>query len=170
MKTIEKGMEYTFHGFTHKELADRYSYDPDTGEIRNQLDYVLKAKDQNGYSKVAVKNDEGKYIGMYGHRLAWFLHHGYIHPKLTIDHKDGNTGNNKIDNLRLVPHRTNTKNRRIGSNNTSGQIGVCKIENGTYKVHIGGNYYGVYTKLEDACLVAQEMYRELGFGPNHGAV
>lgn len=71
-------------------------------------------------SRITVK------IGLkaYGvHRIIWQLFNGPIPNKLVIDHKDGDPWNNKIENLRMVPQRINTKNREdIGK--SSGIVGV----------------------------------------------
>ena len=41
-----------------------------------------------------------------------------------IDHIGGNKKDNTITNLRKVDHRTNSRNRKIGKDNTSGTTGV----------------------------------------------
>lgn len=58
------------------------------------------------------------------HRVIWQLVHGQIPDDMTVDHKDGNGKNNLVANLRLVSHAVNMRNRRMGTNNTSGITGV----------------------------------------------
>jgi hypothetical protein len=62
---------------------------------------------------------------VYAHRLAWFFVHGKW-PESLIDHIDGCTSNNKIENLREVDNQTNLQNQRKpqASNKTSGVLGV----------------------------------------------
>lgn len=56
------------------------------------------------------------------HRLVFLYHHGFL-PK-QIDHIDGNTLNNKIENLRAANNSKNMMNRGMMKNNTSGSKGV----------------------------------------------
>ena len=58
------------------------------------------------------------------HRLIWQMFHGKPDPSLQIDHIDGDSLNNNIDNLRLVTQAVNLRNQRKNSNNTSGFTGV----------------------------------------------
>jgi hypothetical protein len=46
------------------------------------------------------------------HRLVWVWHHGPIPPELVIDHIDRIRTNNRIENLRLVTLRQNSKNQK----------------------------------------------------------
>lgn len=46
------------------------------------------------------------------HRVVYLLANGEIDPSLVIDHIDGNGLNNKLENLRLVPHFVNGMNKR----------------------------------------------------------
>jgi hypothetical protein len=50
------------------------------------------------------------------------MYNGYI-PEL-IDHRDGNTENDRIENLRVATHSENRRNSRKPKNNTSGVKGV----------------------------------------------
>lgn len=59
------------------------------------------------------------------HRVVWELHSEVIPSNLSIDHIDGNGKNNTIENLRLVKHAVNMRNRKSNVNNTSGVTGVC---------------------------------------------
>jgi hypothetical protein len=69
------------------------------------------------YIKLQIKGEV-----QYLHRAIFLLHHGYL-PKV-IDHIDGNSLNNKIENLRPATQSENMGNSRMKSNNTSGIKGV----------------------------------------------
>lgn len=45
------------------------------------------------------------------HRVIYSIHHGEIPEGLFIDHIDGDTSNNKIENLRAVPPNVNCRNK-----------------------------------------------------------
>jgi len=59
---------------------------------------------------------------IYVHQAIFMLHHGYL-PKY-IDHIDGNSLNNKIENLRQATQSQNLANSGKRSINTSGYKGV----------------------------------------------
>jgi hypothetical protein len=52
-----------------------------------------------------------RYKNYYVHRVVWFLCKG-TWPVHEIDHIDQNPANNRIENLRDVPHVVNCNNRR----------------------------------------------------------
>ena len=58
----------------------------------------------------------------YLHHAIFLLHHGFL-PKI-IDHIDGDSTNNKIENLRAATQSKNMGNSRMKSTNTSGYKGV----------------------------------------------
>jgi len=60
---------------------------------------------------------------LWAHRAAWALHYG-MWPKHEIDHINGIRSDNRIENLRDIPHDQNQKNIRLAKNNTSGVAGV----------------------------------------------
>lgn len=128
---------------------------------------ALTATGVGGYKTGAISGK--KY---YAHRVVWCVVHG-AWPTHVIDHIDGNPQNNRIENLRHVTQRTNTRNRRLSSNNTSGAPGVrwdklSKVwvaevyENGKVK------RLGSYGNLEIAKEVRRIAEAKRGFHENHG--
>ena len=96
----------------------------------------------------------GKRKRLYAHRVIWEMHNGPIPDGLQIDHIDGNSLNNKIENLRLATHSQNLHNRGAQSNNTTGFKGVHRRKSGRYCARImsGGAYLnlGLFDHPEDA--------------------
>lgn len=89
------------------------------------------------------------------HRI---IHELVIGPILnTVDHKDGDNSNNKVDNLRDVEHDINCRNRSMSVNNTSGKNGVHYFENAV------GNGYWVASWREDNVKV-QKCFSVLKLG------
>jgi hypothetical protein len=56
------------------------------------------------------------------HRIIFLWHHGYMPHE--VDHRDLDTKNNRIGNLREASHSQNMANRRLFKNNSSGYKGV----------------------------------------------
>lgn len=56
------------------------------------------------------------------HRIIFCMHHGFTPEK--VDHIDGDTSNNRIENLREASHSENICNAKLRSTNTSGHKGV----------------------------------------------
>jgi hypothetical protein len=56
------------------------------------------------------------------HRIIFMMFYGYF-PKY-VDHMDGNSRNNKIDNLRECTNQQNSFNQKLRKNNSSGIKGV----------------------------------------------
>jgi len=65
------------------------------------------------------------------HKVIWQMFHGEIPEGFVVDHEDGNSANNKIDNLRLVTQFVNSRNAKKYKSNKSGCTGVYfKSQNG----------------------------------------
>jgi len=146
---------------------------------------IFEYRDGNLYFKksISLKAREGKKAGgvtahgycsvgfykttAYVHRIIFLMHHGYI-PEF-IDHIDGNTLNNKIENLRPATKSTNGMNRGKQKNNTSGYKGVY-FSNGRkkwiaqIKINQKMKSLGGFDNIEDAhqCYVeaAKNIHKE----------
>jgi hypothetical protein len=109
---------------------------------------------QNGYRK--IKFEGRQYLT---HRIAWFLYYGSW-PKGDIDHIDGNPLNNKIKNLRDVPHSVNLQNRKSATRiNKTGFLGVVKRKN-KYAAHIHKKGKQIYLGLFPTAELAHKAYKE----------
>jgi len=93
------------------------------------------------------------------HRIIFILHHDF--NPTHIDHIDGDTLNNKIENLRVCTHNQNMHNRKISKNSKSGIKGItwvssCKKWWSQLMVNSKRIKLGMYEDLELAELVIQE--------------
>lgn len=80
---------------------------------------LSSSKDHDKYYKVKFK---GRTIA--AHIVIWSIMVGEIPSGHTIDHIDGNSLNNKIENLRCVSKTVNSRNQKAMSTGTSGFCGV----------------------------------------------
>lgn len=146
----------------------------------NVAGYFNKRSDSQqegfGYWRTAVSL---KGLGFEGvahfktHRLIFAMHHGYF-PEV-VDHIDGDTNNNRINNLRPCSIKENSRNLKNAVNNTTGYKGVLKtnrIKN-PYSaiVHYEGRglRLGVFSTKEEAAaaynLVSRHLFGEY-YRPN----
>jgi HNH endonuclease len=149
------------HELTQEHLNTIFEYKD--GELHWKIANNRKVKvgtiagyvDAGGYKNTKVCGKQLK-----NHRLIFLIHYGYL-PKM-IDHIDGNTLNNRIENLREATPKQNQQNSKLRKNNSSGYRNVywskaaqkwqvyCRI-NGSMK------HFGLFNDLELADLVAQEV-------------
>lgn len=106
------------------------------------------------------------------HRIVWVMFNGKFKFS-DIDHIDGNSLNNNIENLRNVPRSENNKNIRLLKTNTSGVSGVSwRSDMQKWGVRIGINgvskRLGNFIDFELAELVATEARELFGYHANHG--
>lgn len=106
------------------------------------------------------------------HQVTWAMCFGEW-PVFNIDHIDGDTANNKIENLRHVSHAENMKNYKRPVTNTSGVSGVSfHKRTKKWQVQIRHNdrikYIGVFTDFEEAVRVRKQAEIDYGYHPNHG--
>lgn len=105
------------------------------------------------------------------HRLAWAHHFGEW-PKHSIDHIDGCTSNNRIENLRDVSHSVNMHNQRRAAhhNRSSKLIGAhwhkrdqrwrSNITVGGVARHLG--FFDSEQQAHDAYIAAKRLLHEGG--------
>jgi len=106
-------------------------------------------------------------------RIIFLLHNGYLTEGKQVDHKDVNSLNNNLNNIRELTPRQNQYNRKIQKNNTSGHKGVYwHKKSGKWMVRMRKNgkeyYFGLYVNKEDAIKVAIAARKKLhgDFGRN----
>jgi hypothetical protein len=151
-------------------ITQELEYDPDTGVIyRRSGPWIptrrptLNTPHPSGHLYGTFKRRTFK-----AHRVAWFLYHGSW-PKGEVDHIDGNAQNNKLENLRDVTHKENTRNVKRRRDNTSGVTGVSYHKSiGRWVVRVGKTYVGCYKTQEEASSARRDAERAAGYHANHG--
>lgn len=116
------------------------NYDPKTGIFTNKavrspgikIGEVATSKRKDGYLLVCLQA-----IQYFAHRIAW-LHYFGEWPKGVVDHRNGNTSENWIENLRDVSMAVNIQNRKgAQKNNLLGILGVsASKKHGKYRARI----------------------------------
>lgn len=122
---------------------------------------TVMTDNKTGYTryKVCINNKE-----YYVHRVIFLYHHGYL-PK-GIDHINGNSCDNRIENLRPANQSQNMSNAKLSKANTSGIKGVYwdkTVEKWIARVCV--NYkainLGRYDTLDEAAAVIKQKRIEL---------
>ena len=113
---------------THIQLInDRYKYDGVNGGLINIATGVQNKGTSVGGTYKQIKVSD---LVVYVHKVVWMMHNNWQEPKGVIDHINGNSLDNRIENLRDVSHTENMINR---SNASKYGKWVLKQGNG-YKV------------------------------------
>lgn len=124
-----------------EEVRRALTYSPETGELRWAPEERKRRRSDvpgtpiNGYPMIRIG---GKLQS--AHRLAWLLHYGKW-PTHEIDHINGDRADNRIANLRDVPHAANSRNhpaRRL-------LVGAVQAENGKWRAMV--HRYGTVEDL-----------------------
>ncbi len=121
----------------------------------------------NGYRHGGLLNEK-----LLAHRAVWALSTGRW-PTATIDHVNGNRQDNRIENLRDVPHVQNCRNQPLSKANTSGVTGVSLVRGrGKYvaTICVDGKtvHLGKFATLAEAAHARQAANAAHGFHDNHG--
>ncbi|MBR8025222.1 HNH endonuclease [Burkholderia cenocepacia] len=141
---------------THEKLLEAIHYDPETGiftrlksSSHRAVIGPIKGNPMGaGYKAVSIGSRQ-----YYMHRLAWFYIHGEW-PKHQIDHINGDRTDNRLANLRDVPHAENMQNmRKPKAYSATGLLGVAKFR-GKFRaeIRIDGKkkHLGVFDTAEEA--------------------
>ena len=124
-------------------LRALFEYNPDTGNFtykkssrRMPVGSLAGNITPRGYVRICIGGKRHQ-----AHRLAWLYMTGES-PSLLIDHKDGDTGNNRWVNLREATVIENGRNRAAHASNPSGMAGVtwCRTQK-KWRVVISLGYF-----------------------------
>lgn len=144
---------------TVERLRAVLHYDPETGAFTWLQEAVRRPVGApagvitHGYVKISIDG-----VKHYGHRLAWLYMTG-AWPARLVDHKNGDTSDNRFTNLRSASNSENLWNRGATRANTSGFKGVtatkrlgrmwrATIKNGGKQRHLG--YFKTKEEAADA--------------------
>lgn len=123
-------------------LRERFFVDPEspsglrmkTANLARNPKVIRRAGDVAGYINQAGYWEVGvsqTYLKV--HRVVWILLHGSIPEGIKVDHKDGNTQNNRPDNLQLLSNAANIRALNGPYDcNTSGYLGVFAKPNNSW--------------------------------------
>jgi len=187
-------------GITYEILNEWFYYDPSSPsflrwkrDVSNGRYNRCLAKDITG-SLARNKNGYNYWlvtlfgIRLKAHRVVWMLHNKQTLDRFTyVDHKDKDTANNSVENLRAVSPRINSQNRKVPSTSKTGVIGVYYKENKRLFAatwYFEGSpcvkYFSVaklgYDKaFSEACKFREEMISKLNqegqhYTDNHGDI
>ena len=151
-------------------------------EVRRLFSYDAKGYLIRAIATMGPSGKKGDIIGCYGskdlgkrsrryvttkisgrhytvHRLIFLWHHGYLPEQ--IDHINGNSTDNRIENLRPADAALNSMNRKTFANNKSGARGVIwhkRVKQWFAYVDCGGKrvFSRYFKDFELASLVAEE--------------
>ena len=142
-----------------RRMRENYRYNEVNGGLVSMKTGQPLTKRAQRYAQLRIDNTS--YVV---HRVVWYLCNGSW-PTMEIDHKDGDTFNNRISNLRLAGMTHNAQNRRAAhKNNKLGVMGVHLHKPGVYRAVIMVNgenrNLGLYKSAEAAHFAYLEAKRE----------
>lgn len=149
-----------------KERAEHYFNTPTTAFLWNAANVGREVFKRYNPSQYIQREIFGK--ALLAHRAAWAIHYGEW-PAAALDHINGQVTDNRICNLREANATLNQRNKVLGSNNTSGHVGVYKTKSGTFAAKILKNHIGTFAEFEEAAKARQETQTATpGFTERHG--
>ena len=164
---------------TQEYIKSLFDYDSDKGILTYKVNRGgnAKAGQEAGWTW-SVGNKRYKHIKIDGksyryHRLVWMYMYGKF-PNDQIDHINGDTLDNRIENLRDVTSIENSKNRGIQSNNTSGYSGINQLPSGNWRVRINVNKkrinIGTFDSFDEAYKARKQAEVDYNYHKNHGRI
>ncbi len=159
------------------KLCELVTYDPETGAFTCLVGLGRRKVGERADVQSGAKNkryfhlyiDGNRY---YSHRMAWLWVHG-TQPSGYIDHINGNSLDNRIENLRKATHQENLFNRGANKNNTTGFKGVRRTKCGKrywaeIKINRKSKYLGTFESATLAhqayCVAAASLFGEFHAG------
>lgn len=152
-------------------LRTLFAYDERTGDLvrltaptyKNHVGQIAGSVcKHSGYRVVKIKSRRYPV-----HRIVWALVHG-CWPQHEIDHINGIKTDNRIANLRDVPHQVNVQNLRSKTSSSStGMLGVGpKGSKWRARITVNGvpRTLGTFTSQDDAQAAYVEAKRSLHVG------
>lgn len=159
---------------TKQELDLLFIYDRSSGKLFNKIDRTSNARagQEAGFYIDGYRVVEINYVPYKVHRIIWCMETGNW-PIRQIDHINGIRDDNRIENLRDVSPRGNSRNRAKSSRNTSGEVGVyLHKETGRWRAMIRVDqkliHLGLFKDKQDAIRARKRGENKYGFHENHG--
>jgi len=154
--TLEKMKEYLHINLDTQEITD-----VKTGKIFNQSARIKKDS-RNAYKFIRfIINDKGYWLRV--NRLFFYWHNGYL-PDI-VDHKDRNSLNNNIENLRELTNSQNLRNsnkRKKGSSIYKGVSWHKQAKKWIAYFYINNklNHLGLFENEDDAGQAVNDAIRK----------
>jgi len=144
--------------FSVEDLIKTFHFNPETGLIVNACRRSNHAKDALAGGPRVSKENNIYYWRIYfknksynAHRLMYFAVTGIDPGHLYVDHKNQDTLDNRIENLRLVTIKENNNNKSIYGSKKVMNVGVKLLNNNLYQINIEDYIYPkLFEKLPDA--------------------
>lgn len=153
--------------WSHQDFIEHFHYDPETGILSR-----IKRTGNNWRPGPVTPSANAKYIGFRFrgvicrvHRAAFFYMTGEW-PVGEVDHVDGDTFNNRWENLRACNRSQNGFNKAVQDRNITGHKNVFLTPHGTYQVRIAafGKESTKTFKTKEEAIEFAEFLRELLHG------
>ena len=165
---------------TFERANELFHYEPSSGKLfwKKTTANRVKVGDEagifcksTGYIKIGVDNK--RYLL---HCIAILLSTGVYDKTVQVDHINHDRTDNRLENLRVVSHAANMRNKSKLNTNKTGITGVQIIytRKGTkrYRANIMYNnkpiFLGNYDTLEEAAAARKAAEIKYGFHENHG--
>lgn len=148
---------------TQRKLRQILSYDKQTGifkwfkvnkhhrQLNGKVAGTIRKSRGMAYRWIRINN-----ICYSAHRLAWFYCYG-IYPQI-IDHKNGNSLDNKISNLNNVNTFMNTQNHKVKIKANGLPTGVKQTPYGKFVARIRINNHPIHLGTYDTIAGAFKAY------------